>query len=596
MTKKSNGKNKKSQGSAAAKRTAAAGGKKTASKSGAAKTAGKAPAGGKAKKPVSASAKGKAGSAAKNTVNSTAKASLKNPANRAEKKAPKNTAAPAVKKNTAENARTYAMPPDQVLPKKKGKIIALVIIAAVIVTALAVGGNYYLKQSNYYKEHFFDGTVINGVDCSQMTAGEAARTVQNALDQYSFTFTDHEGRSSTVTAEEIGVTFTDNGEIRNILDAQENHLWLFRKDEEDRYQVTADFTYEEEKLREWVRQLPCVNDGTPPTDAYEVQNDEGFWEIVPETYGDELDGQALEDIIVNAVNQAEPSADLTGTDLFYRPSVLADDETLTADVEQKNAAILRAQRIEEITDVELTFNSYVDKVTLGKEQLLEMITDDENGDPVISEEAVKDWVRSWAQDRGFTEDPNLFVTHGGKLVNVGYGILSGWSLDLEATAQKAWKNVSAGKSKTIRPVLVDDAGSRQTDATYVEINIYKQTMWFYLNGEELVETPVVTGDIVRGYDTPGSGIWYIYSKNTNYVLMGPRYPDGSYEYAVFVNYWMPFNGQIGIHDMTTRPEFGGEIYKGNGSHGCVNTPLENVTVIFENAPVGTPVVVHSEDL
>ena len=61
-------------------------------------------------------------------------------------------------------------------------------------------------------------------------------------------------------------------------------------------------------------------------------------------------------------------------------------------------------------------------------------------------------------------------------------------------------------------------------------------------------------------------------------------------YAAFVNYWMPVNGGIGIHDATWRKKFGGEIYKTDGSHGCINVPKDKMIEIYDLVDVGTPVV------
>ncbi|MFR8249264.1 MAG: L,D-transpeptidase [Lachnospiraceae bacterium] len=56
---------------------------------------------------------------------------------------------------------------------------------------------------------------------------------------------------------------------------------------------------------------------------------------------------------------------------------------------------------------------------------------------------------------------------------------------------------------------------------------------------------------------------------------------------------MPFNGNVGIHDADTwRSEYGGEIYKTSGSHGCVNTPTANAEKIFNTVEIGTPVIVY----
>ena len=64
-------------------------------------------------------------------------------------------------------------------------------------------------------------------------------------------------------------------------------------------------------------------------------------------------------------------------------------------------------------------------------------------------------------------------------------------------------------------------------------------------------------------------------------------------YTQPVTYWMPFNGNVGIHDADTwRSEYGGEIYKTSGSHGCVNTPTANAEKIFNTVEIGTPVIVY----
>ena len=47
--------------------------------------------------------------------------------------------------------------------------------------------------------------------------------------------------------------------------------------------------------------------------------------------------------------------------------------------------------------------------------------------------------------------------------------------------------------------------------TYVEIDMGEQMMYYYLNGELQIETPVVTGNTSRRMGTP-SGVNYVYLK------------------------------------------------------------------------------------
>lgn len=130
---------------------------------------------------------------------------------------------------------------------------------------------------------------------------------------------------------------------------------------------------------------------------------------------------------------------------------------------------------------------------------------------------------------------------------------------------------------------VAKAYGKATGSTYVEISIDQQHMWFYKNGKLMADTDVVTGNN-NSMDTP-KGYFSIFNKARNTNLTGPGY-------VSFVNYWMAFYRGCGIHDASWRSKFGGTIYKGNGSHGCVNTPKSQVVKIYNNAPVGTPVIVY----
>lgn len=119
---------------------------------------------------------------------------------------------------------------------------------------------------------------------------------------------------------------------------------------------------------------------------------------------------------------------------------------------------------------------------------------------------------------------------------------------------------------------------------YIEIDISQQKMWLMECGYEKMVTPVVTGNPNKGMATP-PGIFKVRKMMTNAVLRGPGY-------ASPVKYWVPFNGSIGIHDAYWQPFFGGNRYLYAGSHGCVNTPLSNMSFLYLRIHVGTPVIVH----
>ncbi len=128
------------------------------------------------------------------------------------------------------------------------------------------------------------------------------------------------------------------------------------------------------------------------------------------------------------------------------------------------------------------------------------------------------------------------------------------------------------------------------EGTYVFVSISKQHLTYFVDGKAVLDCPVVTGNIYNNHDTPKGTFSLIY-KSRNVTLKGSE--DNGDKYESFVNYWMAFIGaSIGLHDATWRSSFGGEIYKGGGSHGCVNMPLQSAGELYEMLEPGTPVLVY----
>lgn len=118
---------------------------------------------------------------------------------------------------------------------------------------------------------------------------------------------------------------------------------------------------------------------------------------------------------------------------------------------------------------------------------------------------------------------------------------------------------------------------------YILVDISDQTLKYYVKGKVKLKSNVVTGG--RGCGTP-TGRFKLHHKARNVNLTGPGY-------VSHVNYWMPFIGQsYGMHDASWRSQFGGSIYKYNGSHGCVNMPRSKVSKLYKMVPNGTRVIIR----
>ena len=132
-------------------------------------------------------------------------------------------------------------------------------------------------------------------------------------------------------------------------------------------------------------------------------------------------------------------------------------------------------------------------------------------------------------------------------------------------------------------------GSDDLGDTYVEVNLTRQHVILYKNGKRYREADCVTGGPSSATPT---GIYSVTYKD--YTYEGHQVQLVGENYASDVNFFIPFSGNVGLHDASWRKSFGGSIYKTNGSHGCVNLPYDMAKAIFDTVEKGMPVIVYQE--
>lgn len=183
------------------------------------------------------------------------------------------------------------------------------------------------------------------------------------------------------------------------------------------------------------------------------------------------------------------------------------------------------------------------------------------------------------KDPGYTADDNYDGDVTGKVKVTGKVNTKKMGVyKITYTVRDSFGNVA----KKVRKVQVGTRKDRDK-LTYIEVSIAKQKLWFYKNGKLIVSSGIVSGQ--KGYHDTYIGKFRIYSMVRNTYLIGD-------DYRTWVDFWMPFSGDQGLHDATWRSSFGGNIYTYSGSHGCVNLPYGVAKKIFQEASVGTLVVVY----
>ena len=181
-----------------------------------------------------------------------------------------------------------------------------------------------------------------------------------------------------------------------------------------------------------------------------------------------------------------------------------------------------------------------------------------------------------------------FKTSIGKILNVSGGYY-GWKINKKKEAQMLKEDIENGSILEKEPEYLQKGVSRGENDfgdSYLEINITRQYIWYYKHGKLIAQGDIVSGNVSRGNGTP-LGIYEITYKQEGSTLRGANY-------EAKVEYWMPFNGNIGLHDASWRYSFGGDIYLNDGTHGCINAPKYLAKKIFSEIESGTPVICYSE--
>ena len=124
--------------------------------------------------------------------------------------------------------------------------------------------------------------------------------------------------------------------------------------------------------------------------------------------------------------------------------------------------------------------------------------------------------------------------------------------------------------------------------TAVVVDISSQTLVVYSGNKIVLTSPIVSGLANSSRETD-IGIFCVLNKLKDTYL-----EDEEETYKSHVDYWMPFNENgEGLHDANGwRSRYGGDIYKTNGSHGCVNMPLEKAAELYDIISIGDSVLVH----
>lgn len=506
---------------------------------------------------------------------------LKNKANREpEEKAVRETKLESVKKDQ-EGAEQKSRSGGRIKWVVSGVVLALVLL-------LLAG---YAGMAMYYKTHFLPGSSVNGIVCGNMTAEEIAKLVDRQIDTYCLQVWGRHhatGESNTLIGEvlpaDISLSYVDSlGSAESLLAGQNEWSWLmaFAGRISNGYSLIQGVRFDEEKLKTAVNSWRvCQKENMlEPQNAYISDYNEAIngYEVIPETISTTLDMNKVIDCISNAIYGKQDAIDLERELCYLEAEVTREDAGLTDLVKKANTWL----------GARITYDWNGNEVILDTETLKEWITMEQDG-PVLDEEAVRSFVKAQAKKYNTIGKKKKFMTALGielTLDSPNYG----WKTDTDAETEALIGLILEGAVTDREPaysVTAKQKGTQDIGGDYVEADLTHQHLYVYQDGQIAFETDFVSGktNVVPSCATP-PGIFGLTYKTRNATLRGA-------DYESFVNYWMPFFGNYGMHDATWRRDFGGTIFQDHGSHGCINLPLAAAEVIYDYVSTGFPVICY----
>lgn len=466
--------------------------------------------------------------------------------------------------------------------KKKSKKGLIITLIALIVVLLGLAGAY-LWVSKQYEECFLMGTYVNGTDCSGMTVEDVEALMQKQVDKYVLEVVTRGDKTEQIKGVDIGITYSGYDQLKKEFEKQNAYYWPQALIEDNKIEAEIVYEYDAQKLDELIAGLECLKpeNQVAPTNATVICENETAI-IKEETNGSQLIADKVSETIHAGVTSMNTSVNLEEAGCYVQPKFTKESEEVIAAQKEMNKYL----------SAKITYSLDGITMTIDKAQIAKWVYVDENMVTGVSYVWSEEYLNDVLPSKYNTADqPGVLVSPTGKEVAISKAI-TGRRVNVDKECDQLVEDIKAGKTVTREPALSSRGGDGYVwGSTYIEVDISAQHMWFIKNGSIALETDVITG-MYGSHDTP-TGVYKILEKVPGKNLRGRPLPNGKPSYITWVNYWMRVTWSgIGLHDAYWKSAFGGEYYKGGGSHGCINMPPEMAKSLYGMISVGTPVIIH----
>ena len=439
----------------------------------------------------------------------------------------------------------------------------------------------------YYQLKIPYGTWVNDIYCTGMTYEEAAESLaeQNTY-AARLRVKDIDGNIHILEPEEKYYTISFRENLDRII-AEEKQSALFQ----NKY-ITYDGILKivDELWQEYMGTLSLfTKEDVGNERRLEITcDDENFYLI--DHYENILDKEMASELIKAAFEARLEEIDLYEKGCYYTPDFTDEDKAIIAEYEALKSFCSK-MRLDLLIQGEI-YN------TIGFTQLKDWIMTDESGKYVydkggqlmLDDQKVKAFVQDLEKELTTYWGKNWeFINHNGESIEVKAGNY-GKVLLSNKLEDAIWNAFEKGLTTAYElefefyPSYIQESTYGDIGTSYVEVDTIEQHVYLYIDGECVLDSPCVTGNVSWNMETP-KGVFYIEYKQRNRTLRGPGY-------ATPVSYWMHFYNHCGFHDAGWRNAFGEDIYLEDGSHGCVNMPVQKAKELYDLVYKGMPVIIY----
>ena len=469
----------------------------------------------------------------------------------------------------------------------KKTFIFTLILLVLLLAGIYVGGIY--AGHNYFLPH----TYVNGVDVGYKQADEIA----DALVPHDTSLTIYgRGSEETIDMADFGYKNTLDKSADMLIRDQDQFAWPRTLFQDTVINDAYTISYNEQGLENTVDKLQMLQPSnfSEPKDAVFTRGEDGHYTIIPEDDGNMPYPEKVYAAIKEAVDAGLHEVHVDSDEFYHKAAVRRDDPEL----------VEKLELVQSLKEQEIRVNMIGAEEVLDTFALLDMTYKDEDGNIVVIEEKLDEYIQYLEDTYEDFKQAQPFYTHDGRRIMVGGNVddgigyamdTYGFLLDNDSTWVVIRNAIQSGESQTVDAVWLNEAWDRNTrngniGDTYIEISIDEQHMWAFWDGELLIDDDIVTGLYADPAKRSPTGLFRIWDKSSPATLSGEMAGEA---WESHVDFWMGITWTgVGLHNAPWRSAFGGDIYMWNGSHGCLNFTYDTAEVLYTTYGFGAPVIIY----